>query len=181
MDPHPLPPLEILPRDLAPYRRGNVGIDYVHRFDSGRLGSGTPLIQHGLHGTTDHHGVALVAECGQHFRRASGDTAIAVTMGFLAHFGLVGAEDVPQAAAMPEPQRFELLQTVMVRTPTFRFTRPLVGFEAFDEGDLIATDGDEEIRAPCPRCTVLMPTREPIVGREAVYLSRPLDAAPAGH
>ena len=31
-------PLELLPIDLAPYRRGNVGIDYVHRFDSGRDG-----------------------------------------------------------------------------------------------------------------------------------------------
>jgi hypothetical protein len=50
----------------------------------------------------------------------------------------------------------------------------LVGFERFDEGDLIAVDGDEEIRAPCADCTVLMPTRQPIVGREGVYLSRPL-------
>jgi hypothetical protein len=56
----------------------------------------------------------------------------------------------------------------------------LVGFEAFHEGELIATDGDDVVRAPCPRCTVLMPTREPIVGREGVYLSRPLDDAPAG-
>ncbi len=29
---------ELLPRDLAPYREGNVGIPYVHRFDSGRPG-----------------------------------------------------------------------------------------------------------------------------------------------
>ena len=39
----------------------------------------------------------------------------------------------------------------------------------------IATDGDAgEIRAPCDDCTVLMPAREPIVGREAVYLTRPI-------
>ena len=30
--------LEVLPRDLSPYRQGNVGIDYVHRFESGRPG-----------------------------------------------------------------------------------------------------------------------------------------------
>jgi hypothetical protein len=39
---------------------------------------------------------------------------------------------------------------------------------------VIATDGAREIRSPCDGCTVFMPTREPIVGREAVYLTRPL-------
>ena len=29
-------PLEVLPRDLSAYRAGNTGIDYVHRFESGR-------------------------------------------------------------------------------------------------------------------------------------------------
>ena len=63
----------------------------------------------------------------------------------------------------------------MVRTPDFRFVRPLVGFETFALGELIANDGDAgEIRAPCDDCTVLMPTRQPIVGREAVYLTRPI-------
>src|SRR6218665_2075030 len=32
------PPLEVLPRDLSAYRQGNTGVDYVHRFDSGRPG-----------------------------------------------------------------------------------------------------------------------------------------------
>ena len=32
------PTIEILPRDLAPYRRGNVGVDYVHRFESAQPG-----------------------------------------------------------------------------------------------------------------------------------------------
>ena len=42
------------------------------------LGSGTPVIQHGWHGQADGQGVALVAECGQHFQQASGDRAIKV-------------------------------------------------------------------------------------------------------
>ena len=29
---------EVLPRDLSAYREGNVGVPYVHRFDSGRPG-----------------------------------------------------------------------------------------------------------------------------------------------
>jgi predicted deacylase len=134
------------------------------------LGSGTPLIQHGPFGRPDGRGVALVAECGQHFKRASSELAIEVTLDFLAHFGLIA----PRAPAGAPQQRFELLQTWVVKTPAFRFTRPLIGFETFAEGELIATDGDDEIRALCADCTVLMPTRSPIVGREGVYLSRPM-------
>ena len=35
-----------------------------------------------------------------------------------------------------------------------------------------ATQGPDRIHAPAGGCTVLMPTREPIVGREAVYLAQ---------
>src|SRR4051794_30944521 len=31
-------PIEVLPRDLSAYRQGNTGIDYVHRFASGKPG-----------------------------------------------------------------------------------------------------------------------------------------------
>jgi predicted deacylase len=134
------------------------------------LGSGTPVIQHGAHGQADHHGVAMVAECGQHFKQASADLAIEVALDFLAHFGLL-----PGRTLSPPPQRrFQLLQTWVVKTPEFRFVRPLIGFETFADGELIATDGDDEIRALCPDCTVLMPARKAIVGREGVYLARPL-------
>ena len=30
-----LPAIEVMPRDLSAYRQGNVGVDYVHRFESG--------------------------------------------------------------------------------------------------------------------------------------------------
>lgn len=149
-----------------------IGRPAVHLVMPQGLGSGTPLIQHGLHGTEAHHGVALVAECGQHFRRETGALAIEVALDFLAHFGLIGRD---RPAAPAPAQRFELLQTWVVQDPSFRFVRPLVGFETFDEGELIATDGAREVRAPCARCTVLMPTRAPIVGREGVYLARPID------
>lgn len=149
-----------------------LGRPAVHLVMPQGLGSGTPLIQHDAHGTDTHHGVALVVECGQHFRQQTGALAIEVALDFLAHFGLIAREPAP----VPTPQqRFELLQTWVVQDPAFRFTRPLVGFERFAEGELIAMDGDREVRAPCADCTVLMPTREPIVGREGVYLARPMD------
>jgi hypothetical protein len=165
-----------------------IGLPRVHLVMPAGLGSGTPVIQHGRHGEDDHHGVALVAECGQHFKRASGELAKRVAWRFLAHFGLVegdeagapedaregdDAGDAGQATASP-PRRYALLRTHVIKNESFAFTRPLVGFETFAEGDLIATDGDEEIRAPCDDCTVMMPARRAIVGREGVYLTRPL-------
>jgi hypothetical protein len=93
-----------------------------------------------------------------------------VALDFLAHFGLIE----PRAAQRRPQQRFELLQTWVIKTPDFRFTRPLVGFETFQRGELVATDGQEEVRAPCDDCTILMPTRKPVPGREGVYLARPL-------
>ena len=149
-----------------------IGRPSVHLVMPDGLGSGTPVIQHGRHGLADSDaGTALVAECGQHFLQATADLAVEVTLDFLGHFGLIAAR--PRNAA---PQRrYQLLQTYVVRTPQFRFTRPLVGFETFAAGELVATDGADEIRAP-EDCTVLMPTRHPIVGREGVYLARRLPA-----
>jgi predicted deacylase len=150
-----------------------IGRPSVHLVMPKGLGSGTPLIQHGRHGEDEGPaGAALVAECGQHFLQATADMAVAVTFDFLAHFGLVERE--PEAQAPGPQRRFELLQTRMVKTPEFRFVRPLVGFEVFAKDELIATDGEEEVRAPCDDCTVLMPARVPIVGRESVYLTKPV-------
>jgi len=148
-----------------------IGRPPVHLVMPSGLGSGTPLIQHGRHGQAEGQGVALVVECGFHFLQSAADVATQTALDFLAHFGLV--EAVPRPAPAPQ-RRFELLETCMVRTPDFAFTRPLQGFETFAQGELIATDGEHEIRALCDDCTVFMPTRLPIVGREAVYLTRPL-------
>lgn len=143
----------------------------VHLVMPQGLGSGTPLIQHGQHGlAASSAGAALVAECGQHFKQSTADLAVQITLDFLGHFGLI------ERAARPagQPRRFELLRTHVVGHAGFAFVRPVKGFETFAEGELIAMDGDHAIVAPCDDCTVFMPTREPIVGREGVYLTRPL-------
>ena len=112
----------------------------------------------------------MVVECGQHFKQATADLAMRVSHDLLVHFGLIDGE--PPAAA---PQRsFELLQTYVIQTPEFRFTKPVIGFETYAMGELIATDGDHEIRALCDDCTIFMPARTAIVGREGVYLTRPV-------
>lgn len=144
----------------------------VHLVMPAGLGSGTPLIQFGAHGRTDGSGTALVVECGQHFKRASGDLATEVALNFLGHFGLIDRPVPPPAASH---RRFELLRTHVIQNESFAFTRPVVGFETFASGELIATDGALEIHAPCDDCTIFMPARAAIVGREGVYLTRPLE------
>ena len=93
-------------------------------------------------------------------------------MGFLAHFGLI---DKPaEVVSRPPARRLELLHTHVIQTTNFATVRPLVGFEVFGKGELIATDGMLEVRAPCDDCTIMMPARTAIVGREGLYLTRPL-------
>jgi predicted deacylase len=149
-----------------------IGVPQIHLVMPAGMNTGTPLIQHGRHGQADHDGVSLVAECGQHFLRSSGELATEVTMRFLAHFGLVDADPT---WAKPKPaRRFELLTTPVIKTGNVKFARPVVGLESFAKGELIVTDGDEEVRAPCDDCTIFMPARVHIPGRELVYLTRPL-------
>jgi hypothetical protein len=149
-----------------------IGRPPVHLVMPSGLGSGTPVIQHGRHGEADGNGTAMVVECGQHFLRSASDLATQVARDFLAHFGLVDAD--PGRPAPGPQRRFELLETHVIKTPEFRFARPVVGFEVFRKGELVYTDGALEVRAPVDDCTIFMPSREVTVGKEAVYLTRPM-------
>ena len=113
-----------------------------------------------------------MVECGQHFKQASADLATDVTLGFLAHFGLIAKPSDPPVRA--SAQRLELLHTHVIQTTGFATVRPLIGFEVFAKGELIATDGALEVRAPCDDCTIMMPARSAIIGREGLYLTRPI-------
>ena len=172
----PVPPFWVYPafeRNAAV--ASAVPLPAVHLVMPGLLGTSTPLIRHGRHGQAGSDaGAALVVECGQHFAQSSAELATRVALDFLAHFGLIAAQPVGPRPATAD-RRFELLETHMVRSDRFAFVRPLIGFETFAQGERVATDGEHgEIVAPCDGCTVFMPTREPIIGREAVYLTRPL-------
>lgn len=149
-----------------------IGVPAIHLVMPAGLTTGTPVIQHGRHGEADYGGVALVAECGQHFARDTSTLAVEVAMRFLAHFGLVDAD--PRWHAPAPQRRYELLGVAVVKNEDARFTRPLIGMETFAKDELIAIDGAEEIRAPCDDCTVFMPARRMIPGRELVYWTRPI-------
>ncbi|KRC70780.1 Succinylglutamate desuccinylase / Aspartoacylase family protein [compost metagenome] len=148
-----------------------VGAPQVHLVMPQDKFPGTGVMGYGHHGDpASDSGGALVVECGQHFSRSAALLATDVTLRFLAHLGLI---DQPAGATPPPvPQRYRLLEVHMVKSEAFSFTRPVIGFETFDKGELIAMNGTEEIRSPCDHCTIFMPTRMPIVGREAVYLTQ---------
>lgn len=133
---------------------------------------GTGVTAYGRHGEAGVDGAAVVVECGQHFSRSAAELATDVTLRFLAHLGLV--EPQPVAPARAPARRFRLLEVHMVQTEDFAFARPVLGFETFARGELIARDAGREIRSPCDNCTIFMPTRAPVVGREGVYLTVPL-------
>ncbi|CUJ70860.1 succinylglutamate desuccinylase/aspartoacylase domain-containing protein [Achromobacter dolens] len=134
---------------------------------------GTGVLNYGRHGDpASDSGGALVVECGQHFARSAALLATDVTLRFLSHLGLIDAPANSAPAAPAQP--FRLLEVHMVKSEDFTFTRPLLGFEVFNKGELIAINAGEEIRSPCDNCTIFMPTRMPIVGREAVYLTEPM-------
>ncbi|NMU93679.1 succinylglutamate desuccinylase [Achromobacter ruhlandii] len=134
---------------------------------------GTGVLNYGRHGApASDSGGALVVECGQHCAQSAALLATDVTLRFLAHLGLIDAPANSAPAAPAQP--FRLLEVHMVKSEDFTFTRPLLGFEVFNKGELIAINAGEEIRSPCDNCTIFMPTRMPIVGREAVYLTEPM-------
>jgi hypothetical protein len=143
----------------------------VHLVMPAGLGSGTPLIQHGAHAGAEAPGC-----------RARGRVRPALQAGDGRPRGRGGArfprplrpDRARGAAAATPPRRFELLRTHVIQHESFAFVRPVIGFETFAEGELIATDGPLEIRAPCDDCTIFMPARKAIVGREGVYLTKPL-------
>lgn len=55
-----------------------------------------------------------------------------------------------------------------------QLVKPVLGFETFQLGELIATDGPAALRVPCADYRIMAPKQLPIVGQEAVYLARPL-------
>jgi len=141
----------------------------------GVMHPGRPLIQYGDYGAAEKPPLGLVVECGQHFAAASGQLAIDITIRFLDFFGMVTPELAARhPAEIGNPRRYEVTRVLVAQTAEFRFVKPWVGFEELEEGELIAMDGDTEVRAPFPRCTVIMPTRRIQQGRDVVSLARPL-------
>ena len=147
-----------------------VGGPAVHLVMPVGAAPGTGVTAYGRHGEPGIDGGAVVVECGQHFAQSAADLATDVSLRFLAHLGLV--DPVPRVPVAG--RRFRLLEVHMVTSDDFAFVRPVLGFETFDQGELIAVQAGRQIRSPCDGCTIFMPTRAPVIGREGVYLTVPV-------
>lgn len=71
-----IPPIELQPPDLAPFRQGNTGVDYVHVLDSGKPGPNV-MVQALTHGNEICGALALVWLFGQNVRPRQGRLTLA--------------------------------------------------------------------------------------------------------
>jgi predicted deacylase len=178
-----------------------IGFPSIQLQMPGGMQTGTPLIEYGpfkvatpsnpartatMTGFAPGAGGAVVVECGQHFSSSAGIVATQVSLAFLRHTGVLKAAGASQWSErltgidvfnLPrvQPQRYELLNTHVIKTSSLRWVRPLKGMEVFGLDELIGLDGDFEIRSPCDGCTVFMPlaaNRPAIPGREGAYFTK---------
>jgi succinylglutamate desuccinylase len=149
----------------------------VHITTSGGHHQGGTLFEYGPLGDPAARNEGLLVECGQHFAKSSGDIAIQTTLRFLRHYDVIDRDFAAAHLKPPlkgEPTVYDVNRVIMVKTDDARFVKPLSGFEEFAQGELIAVDGAEEIRAPFDRCTVVMPKAQLVKGREMFTLARRL-------
>lgn len=139
---------------------------------------GRTLIEYAPFAAKEGDKAALVVECGAHFLARSVDVAKATFLDFLASLDMLDPAFVKahRPTVAPAPVGIYDVSVVHVaQSDAPHFVRPFVGFEEVEEGTLIARDGDREIRAPYPRCTVLFPKAIPAKGQELVTLGQRVD------
>jgi hypothetical protein len=119
---------------------------------------------------------ALLVECGQHWERAAEHVAWQTTWRFLRRCDVVdpelAAREIEPAAA---PQKLiRVTDAVIANSAAFRFAKTFTGLEIIPrEGDVIAWDGDQPVRAPYDNCVLVMPVPNNVkMGLTAVRLGR---------
>jgi predicted deacylase len=118
---------------------------------------------------------ALLVECGQHWEKASADTAIAVTLRFLAATGILEESEAARilAASTPPQRVIAVTEAVTVASPDFRFLGDFYGLEIIPKaGTVIAQDGGRQIKTPYDDCVLIMPSRFLAPSQTAVRLGR---------
>ncbi|HET7728597.1 MAG TPA: M14 family metallopeptidase [Usitatibacter sp.] len=172
----PSPPVMI----CGPLEKGirfafDIGIPEHIVSDTGHS-NGTRMRDFGGFGDAASTKNALLVECGQHWERSAETVAWQTTWRFLDRLGMVTADEaareITPAAA---PQRLvRVTEAVVATTPAFRFARAFSGMEVVArEGEVIAWDGDEPVRAPYDNCVLVMPVPHNVkTGLTAVRLGR---------
>jgi predicted deacylase len=172
----PSPPVMI----CGPLEKGirfafHVGIPEHVVSDTGHA-NGTRMRDYGGFGDPESPKNALLVECGQHWERNAERVAWQTTWRYLRHLGVVDSAHAAREIEEPVPaQRLvRVTEAVVASTPAFRFAKPFSGMEVVPrQGDVIAWDGDQAVRAPYDNCVLVMPVPNNVkTGLTAVRLGR---------
>ncbi len=139
--------------------------------------AGLRMIERGGFGDPQDPRTALLIECGQHWAQSSIDVAMDTTLRFLRETGTVEAAVItPELRLAPPAQQriVRVTEPVVARSLSFRFVAPFTGLEVIArQGDPIAMDADEVIRAPYDNTVLVMPSMAQLrVGTTMVRLGR---------
>ena len=144
-------------------------------YDLNNYHTGMLISEHERH---SDGGFSLVAECGQHFAKATTQQALATTLRFIDIHGMLPpSEELPEWGYQPDNSagHYRIDQVLQAQSEHFRFADSVQGFELYNRGALIAIDDQELISAPFDNCALIMPARVPLAGEEVVTLAHYLD------
>jgi hypothetical protein len=153
----------------------DVGIPEHIVSDTGHA-NGTRMRDYGGFGEAASAKNALLVECGQHWERSAERVAWQTTWRFLRHLDVVDravAERQIESAGAAQ-KLIRVTDAVIANTAAFRFARSFSGLEVIaHQGDVIAWDGDQAVRAPYDNCVLIMPVPNNVkTGLTAVRLGR---------
>jgi predicted deacylase len=104
---------------------------------------------------------ALLVECGQHWEVSTASMAWRAVWRFLRVAGIMDPALVrshADSAPTPAQQVIHVTDAVIARTAAFKFVDGLGGLSTIrKKGELIATDDEDEVRAPYDNCVLIMP------------------------
>ena len=153
----------------------DVGIPEHVVSDTGHA-NGTRMRDYGGFGDPASPKNALLIECGQHWEKSAADVAWQTLWRFLDRVGVVdSAAAAREIEAAKQPQKLiRVTEAVIANTPAFRFAKTFTGLDVVPrQGDVIAWDGEEAVRAPYDNCVLVMPVPNNIkTGLTAVRLGR---------
>ncbi len=172
----PSPPVMI----CGPLEKGirfafEVGVPEHVVSDTGHA-NGTRMRDYGGFGDPASPKNALLVECGQHWEHSSERVAWQTMWRFLRRLDVVErarADREIEAASAPQ-KLIRVTEAVIASTPAFRFAKTFTGLEVIPrQGDVIAWDGDQAVRAPYDNCVLVMPVPNNVkTGLTAVRLGR---------
>ena len=151
-----------------------IGVPVYLVRDAGHEG-GRRLRDYGRFSDPQSPAVALLVESGQHWAKATAETASEAAWRFLAAAGVLSDADAAPWRQRPRTAQrvIQVTERVTIQSDDFRFFEAYEGFEVIERaGTLIARDGGRDIRTPYDHCVLIMPSRRFARGQTAVRLGR---------